>query len=134
MEPCEGGGYKDNQTGEMLSWLSQKDEAFFMTSMQRLCDRHRGGKWQTDWCNRRPLHDENRAYVIRYPNQVQTMLKKTWKLGNYGSGSAPTKRRSAGPPRRKRADASQEPDNKAKRQSSGRSRDPEHGGGKACRA
>ena len=41
VDPCEGGGYKANETGELLS---QDDEADFMLYQQRLCDRYRVGE------------------------------------------------------------------------------------------
>ena len=105
VEPCEGGGYKDNETGEMLS---QDDEADFMLYQQRLCDRYRVGEMAdrllqiVDCCMPR-VADENRAYVMRCPNQVQTMLKKDQKQERK---------------RCKKADASASPkhDNRAKRQ------------------
>ena len=42
------------------------------------------GKWQIGWCKivdryMPRVADENRAYVMRYPGQVQTMLKKARK-------------------------------------------------------
>ena len=119
MEPCEGGGYKDNQTGEMLSWLSQKDEAFFMTSMQRLCDRHRGGKWQTDWCKSSTATRRKPCICDSLPEPSPDYAEEnveTWKLRKRIRANQKTERRTA---RRKRADASQEPDNKAKRQAVG---------------
>ena len=76
VEPCEGGGYKDNETWEMLS---QGDEADFMLYQQRLCDRYKLGKMadrlvQIVDCYMPRVADENRAYVMRYPNQVPKAL------------------------------------------------------------
>ena len=115
VEPCEEGGYKDSQTGEMLS---QEDEANFMLYQQRLCGRYRVGE-QAD----RLVHvdrympkiaDENRAYVMRYPNQVKAMLKKAWKMRKRIRANRKSERKTA---RHKRSDASASPesDNKAKR-------------------
>ena len=117
VEPCEGGGYKDNQTGEMLS---QEDEANFMRNQQRLCDRYRAGEMADRLVQivdryMQKVADEDRAYVMRYPNQVKTMLKKAWKI-------------------RKRIRANQNQERRTARRKRAGGRDPEHGGGKACRA
>ena len=117
VEPCEGGGYKDNQTGEMLS---QEDEADFMLCQQRLRDRYRVGEMADRLVQivdryMPKVADENRAFVMRYPKQVKTMLKNAWKIRKRIRANQRQERRTA---RRKRADASAspEPDNKAKRQ------------------
>ena len=74
VDPCEGGGYKANETGELLS---QDDEADFMLYQQRLCDRYKVG----DMADRLvQIVDRYMPRVKRYPNQVQTMLKKAWKI------------------------------------------------------
>ena len=79
VEPCEGGGYKDNETGERLS---QDDEADFMLYQQRLCDRYRLGEIAdrlvqiVDRYMPR-VADENRAYVMRYPSQKSRCLRFT---------------------------------------------------------
>ena len=66
------GGYKDSETGEMLS---QDEEADFRLYQQRVCDRYTGGEMAdrlvqvVDRYMPR-VADENRAYVMRYANQV----------------------------------------------------------------
>ena len=105
VDPCEGGG--DNETGEMLS---QDDEADFMLYQQRLCDRYKVG----DMADRLvQIVDRYMPRVKRYPNQVQTMLKKAWKIRKRIRANQKQERK-----RRKKPDASASPehDNRAKRQ------------------
>ena len=72
MEPCEGGGYKDNQTGEMRS---QEDEADFVLCQQRLRDRYRVGEMADRLVQivdryMPKVANESRADVMCYPYQV----------------------------------------------------------------
>ena len=79
---CEEGGYKDAQTGEPLN---REDEASYELYQQRFSERYRVGE-QADrlvqivdrYMPR--IADENRAYVMRYPDKVGEMLQKAWKL------------------------------------------------------
>ena len=107
---------EDNDTGEMLS---QDDEADFVHYQQRLCDRYRVREMAdrlvlqiVDRYMPRVAY-ENRAYVMRYPDQVQTMLKNAWKIRKRIRANQKQERK-----RRKKADASASPkhDDRAKQQ------------------
>ena len=82
MATCEEGGYKDAQTGEPLN---REDKASYELYQQRFSERYRVGE-QADrlvqivdrYMPR--IADENRAYVMRYPDKVGEMLQKAWKL------------------------------------------------------
>ena len=79
---CEEGGYKDAQTGEPLN---REDKAGYELYQQRFSERYRVGE-QADrlvqivdrYMPR--IADENRAYVMHYPDKVGEMLQKAWKL------------------------------------------------------
>ena len=82
MATCEEGGYKDAQTGEPLN---REDKASYELYQQRFSERYRVGE-QADrlvqivdrYMPR--IADENRAYVMHYPDKVGEMLQKAWKL------------------------------------------------------
>ena len=78
MELCEEGGHMDTHTGEKLS---EKDEAEYALYQKRLCERYGVGEMADRLVKivdryMPKVADENRAYVMRYPGQVKTMLQK----------------------------------------------------------
>ena len=112
------GGYEDTQTGEVLN---REHEENYEQYRQRWCDRCRVGE-QADRlvhivdCYSRfmpKISDESRAYVMRYPSQVRTMLQTAWKIREQIRANRRGKRRAI---LRKRSDtsATPEPENRGK--------------------
>ena len=75
LQPADEGGYLDAQT------LTPEDEASYEQYRRRLCERYRVGE-KADRLVRivdrymPAIADENRAYVMKCPHKVLTMLKQ----------------------------------------------------------